>query len=94
MAIPQHPRRLSWSDPGARHFHSLRVTFATLLVEGGASAKDCQALLRHHSPILTFDRYVKARPERLQAVAEVMWQTLRKPVAQPQQVSKQEQRPA
>ena len=64
---------------GKVDFHALRVTFATLLMESGASAKECQALMRHSTMQMTLDRYVKARPERLQAAAETVWSEMRKP---------------
>jgi integrase len=91
--VPVHPHRHIYADldaagvakrlPGLGKvdFHALRVTFATLLMESGASAKECLTLMRHSTMQMTLDRYIKARPERLQAAAETVWQTMRKPTA-------------
>jgi len=91
LQVPAHPHRYVYADlkaagvpkrlPGLGKvdFHALRVTFATLLMESGASAKECQALMRHSTMQMTLDRYVKARPERLQAAAETVWSEMRKP---------------
>ena len=38
-------------------FHSLRATYITAIVRGGASVKTAQALARHASPVLTIGRY-------------------------------------
>ncbi len=91
--VPVHTHRYIYADLAAAgvakrlpglgkvDFHALRVTFATLLMESGASAKECQTLMRHSTMQMTLDRYVKARPERLQAAAETVWQTMRKPAS-------------
>jgi len=50
---------------GSATLHSLRVTFATLLIEEGADIKTAQTLMRHSTPTLTLNRYAKARRERL-----------------------------
>lgn len=39
-------------------FHTLRHTFASLLFERGANAKQAQRLLGHHSPAFTLNAYV------------------------------------
>ncbi|WP_169979485.1 tyrosine-type recombinase/integrase [Tautonia rosea] len=38
-------------------FHSLRATYITAIVRGGASVKTAQTLARHASPVLTIGRY-------------------------------------
>ena len=38
-------------------FHALRMTFITLIVKGGASAKVAQHLARHSDPNLTLNTY-------------------------------------
>ncbi|CAN5710352.1 hypothetical protein BH23PLA1_BH23PLA1_35790 [soil metagenome] len=38
-------------------FHSLRATYITAIVRGGASVKTAQVLARHASPVLTIGRY-------------------------------------
>ena len=40
-------------------FHSLRVSYVTALVKGGASVKVCQELARHSTPTLTLNTYTK-----------------------------------
>jgi integrase len=39
-------------------FHTLRHTFASLMFERGANAKQVQRLLGHHSASFTLDTYV------------------------------------
>ena len=55
---------------GKLDFHALRVTFATFVVEAGASVKEAQTILRHSNPTLTMNTYAKVRPGRLNEVAE------------------------
>ena len=55
---------------GKVDFHSLRVTYVTLLIEAGANAKESQVLARHATPELTMNVYAKARDENLAAVVE------------------------
>ncbi|MBN2130873.1 MAG: tyrosine-type recombinase/integrase [Sedimentisphaerales bacterium] len=86
------PRRLP--GLGKIDFHALRVTFATLLMESGASAKECQTLMRHGTLQMTLDRYVKARPERLQAAAETVWRTMKAPPAKPTRSAEPRQKTA
>ncbi len=40
-------------------FHSLRASFISLIVRGGASVKTAQSLARHSTPVLTIGRYAK-----------------------------------
>lgn len=54
---------------GKLDFHALRVTFATLVVESGASVKEAQTMLRHSNPTITMNTYAKVRPGRLNEVA-------------------------
>jgi integrase len=55
---------------GKVDFHSLRVTYVTLIVEAGANAKESQVLARHATPELTMNVYARARDESLAALAE------------------------
>jgi len=55
---------------GKVDFHALRVTYATLVVESGATVKEAQELLRHASPEMTMNVYAKVRPGRLRGVVE------------------------
>lgn len=57
---------------GRVDFHSLRMTYCTLLDMGGASAKENQELARHSTPALTMSRYVRARPDRKRDVVEAV----------------------
>ena len=69
--IPQY------NPHGKVDFHALRVTYATLLVENGATAKEAQQLLRHSTPVLTLNRYARTRPERLARVTDSVGQISR-----------------
>ena len=64
--IPKH------TDEGKIDFHALRVTYVTLLVESGATAKEAQVLARHSTPDLTMNVYAKANPHRMKSVAETV----------------------
>ena len=55
---------------GRADFHSLRVTFVSLVLEHGASAKEAMTLARHSTANLTMNTYAKARDERLSEIAE------------------------
>jgi integrase len=46
-------------------FHTLRHTFASSLFRRGCNVKQVQAVLGHHSPAFTLDRYVHLIPEDL-----------------------------
>lgn len=59
-----------WTPDGHVDFHSLRVTFVTLLCESGATVKELQALARHSSPSLTMGRYATARESGLAAAVD------------------------
>ncbi len=54
LAITDHSGRVA-------DFHSLRATYITLVIQGGASVKQAQALARHSDPKLTFNRYAPLR---------------------------------
>ncbi len=45
------------TDEGELDFHSLRHSYATLLVNGGTDVKTAQSLLRHSTPYLTLNVY-------------------------------------
>lgn len=55
---------------GRVDFHSLRVTFLTLVNELGEDVKSVQTLARHADPRMTFGTYTKAREDRLRAVVD------------------------
>ena len=61
-----------WAPGGKMDFHALRVTFTSLILEAGASAKEAQALARHSTPALTMNTYGRARFDRLRDVAQVV----------------------
>lgn len=52
---------------GIADFHSLRHTYATLLVNGGTDVKTAQNLLRHSTPVLTLGIYSHVLRESEQA---------------------------
>jgi integrase len=62
---------------GAVVFHSLRMSYCTLLDENGASAKENQQLARHATPEMTMNRYVRTRESRVQAVVEALGESIR-----------------
>jgi hypothetical protein len=62
---------------GTTTFHSLRATFATLLMEEGADLKTAMTLMRHSTPDLTVNRYAKARRETLVEFAETVGEVAR-----------------
>ena len=57
---------------GGATFHSLRATFATLLMEEGADIKTAMTLMRHSTPDLTLNRYAKSRRERMLEITELV----------------------
>ena len=57
---------------GTTTFHSLRATFATLLIEEGADVKTAMTLMRHSTPDLTVNRYAKSRRESLVKLTEAV----------------------
>ena len=61
---------LKHTADGKIDFHSLRVTFVSLVVEAGATVKEAQVLARHATPDLTINTYAKANPKRLFEIAE------------------------
>jgi len=52
------------------HLHALRNSFATMLVQSGATIPVAQRMLRHSSPVLTFGVYAKAPDGSLRDAAE------------------------
>jgi integrase len=79
-----HPARMIQTDleragipvelpgEGKVDFHSLRVTFCTLLDDRGASAKENQELARHSTPALTMNVYVRTRVDRVRNVVDAV----------------------
>ena len=79
-----HPARMIQTDleragiplvvpgEGKVDFHSLRVTFCTLLDDRGASARENQELARHSTPVLTMNVYVRTRVDRVRGVVEAV----------------------
>lgn len=61
---------LRWTAEGKIDFHSLRTTYATMVIEAGASVKEAQTLARHSTPGLTLNVYARSRSERLNELAE------------------------
>ncbi|MCK6474047.1 MAG: site-specific integrase [Planctomycetes bacterium] len=57
------------SRTGRANFHGLRVTYATLLIESGATVKEVQTLMRHSDPTLTMNIYAKVRAERINVIS-------------------------
>jgi integrase len=55
---------------GKLYFHSLRVTYVTLLVESSVNVREVQALARHASPALTMGVYARVRDAGLRAAVE------------------------
>ncbi|NQT93604.1 MAG: tyrosine-type recombinase/integrase, partial [Lentisphaerae bacterium] len=55
---------------GVADIHALRVTFGTELVEAGADIRTVQRLMRHKSPTVTMQFYVRARQSNLRAAVE------------------------
>jgi len=53
------------------HFHDLRHTFATRLVQAGVDIYKVQRLLGHKSPVMT-QRYAHHYPESLRAGVEIL----------------------
>jgi len=84
LAVPGNTTRRFYKDlqkagiprfkpsEGVTTFHSLRVSFATFLLEEGADIKTAMTLMRHATPDLTVNRYAKARRERLVEFAEAV----------------------
>jgi integrase len=62
--IPKH------TPEGKIDFHSLRVTYVSLIVESGATVKEAQTLARRATPDLTINTYAKTSKEKLKNVAE------------------------
>ena len=62
--IPKHTKK------GKIDFHSLRVTYITLILESGASIQYAQNLARHSDPKLTFNVYGKTNDEQIRTLTE------------------------
>ncbi len=60
------------TEEGVIDFHSLRHTYASMVVRSGASVKTSQELLRHSTPVLTIGRYAHADiRDRAEAVSKL-----------------------
>lgn len=55
------------TEEGRVDFHSLRVTYVTMLANSGATVGEMQALARHRSPSLTLNTYTRTSRDSLQA---------------------------
>jgi len=87
-----HPARMIQTDlkragipveipgEGKVDFHSLRVTFCTLLDESHASAKENQELARHSTPSLTMNTYVRTRVDRVRGVVDRVGELVNPPL--------------
>ncbi|MBI2192447.1 MAG: tyrosine-type recombinase/integrase [Planctomycetes bacterium] len=62
---------------GRLDFHACRVTFATLLDQAGASAKETETLLRHRPSGITSRVYTKAGDDRLRELVEAVGKVVR-----------------
>ena len=87
LYVPSHPSRDLDRDlkvagipkrtpAGKIDFHSLRVTYVTMVCEAGATVKEAQTLARHCDPRLTMNVYARAREGRLGELAEAVGQTV------------------
>jgi integrase len=64
-------------------FHSLRMSYCSLLDDHGASAKTTQELARHSTPTLTMNVYVRTKEDRVRGVVEALGATVRQAPASP-----------
>ena len=69
MAAAGVPHR---TPEGRVDFHSLRSTYITQLIKGGANIKTVQVLARHSSPSTTLQFYARATEADLRAAVEAM----------------------
>ncbi len=65
---------LTYEDSAGRvaDFHSQRHTYISMLVAGGASAKEAQQLARHSTARLTIDRYSHTRLHDMAGALEAL----------------------
>jgi integrase len=61
---------------GKLDFHAVRLAYINLVIEGGVSVKEAQALARHATPELTMNVYGRTRDERLWNAVEQVAQTV------------------
>ena len=68
-----HPGEDPYATPdGVVDFHALRVTYGTLLARAGVSLVQAQKLMRHSTPVLTANVYVKLQmDDAREAVARI-----------------------
>ena len=64
------------TQDGVVDFHALRVTYINLIVESGANSKTAQALARHSSVDMTFNRYGRTKEELLLTSVEHLSSTI------------------
>ena len=64
-SIPKHIPGVGKLD-----FHACRTTYATLIVESGATVKEAQTLLRHCNPSINMNTCTRTREVELKRVAE------------------------
>jgi len=70
---------------GKVDFHACRTTFATLIDQGGATAKETQTAVRHMNPELTMGTYVKVRCDRMMELASMIDKRLQASTKQAEQ---------
>ncbi|MDA2921720.1 tyrosine-type recombinase/integrase [Patescibacteria group bacterium AH-259-L07] len=68
--------RDEWGIPKRVHFHIVRRTLATLLIEGGADMKSTQTILGHRSPRTTLRYYVTVNRKRAKQVHQRILATI------------------
>ena len=67
---------------GKIDFHALRTTYATFILEAGATVKEAQTLLRHSTPVLTMNTYARTRADRLDKLAQHLGGVIESPQAE------------
>ena len=60
------------TNEGRLDFHSLRVTFGSLLARNGVSLALAQKLMRHSTPVLTANVYTRFAPSDKRAAVELL----------------------
>ncbi|MHC4663542.1 MAG: tyrosine-type recombinase/integrase [Planctomycetota bacterium] len=88
LYVPTQPAREFYRDidkanvakwkpnEGKIDFHSLRVTFISLLLEKGAGLREAMELARHGTASLTMEVYGRASHERLKGLTEAISQSV------------------
>lgn len=70
---------------GMAVFHSLRMSYCSLLDDHGASAKTTQELARHATPTITMNSYVRTREARVRSVVEAIGELIQPDHQTPQE---------